>query len=733
MFLSKQLSFSLGGIVFLCCLGCGGSTPKKDPNPKNGSQHNLPPLEQAHQILQKTATLARCRESVSLLNKHLDQDPAKKTLIAKLVPDKKTLTDIYGLNLNEIQYVSDPRFNTVDAYHLELCFRLRDVVHNLRWKSLPPLLRAEEAFQWTNRQVALHHSEEELLYPGFVLQRGSGSAEQRALLFLALLPHLDLAGCMIAVPEKGGSGNQYHLPGVLIEKDKTARGYLFDTRLGIPLPGPMGKGIATLEQVRKSPELLQALDVDERYTYDVTAEQMAKAQILLACPLSAITGRMHYLESVFNPGRQRNPQLKKTYHLAFDPKGMLEKFRKVTGEEIGVWNSPDEKNTPLRSLRNFLPTKEDGLANPAAAEALKQELWQWREVAMRMQDLQLFSDFHPSAQNQLMLFVAALMKKYILNPRGQLTRGNFETMTTRLVKIRDILRKQTVSVNDRAKLVREINDWRRKVRKICKDYGNKVRGAEQKYQMIWNRDYFLYQLTQPDVEEEELNADRKTILTDIVLDISIDALETEALYLLARVWLEKAERSQTQFEQNPTAVRRKQMQSAWINALDWCRKFVARYPLTPETLKSQVQEISRDIRYFKGNDIPLLNQYCQDIHQIACLQQDFAMGLVKDGQGEKAKALLKKQVEALGEFRENSGLKELLQKIEAEYRSLIQKELDLAKKIGVDLRKKQQQIEAAQKTLSRKVDIIRDTLETGGSLYWLEYAAAYRLKKLHSN
>ena len=75
------------------------------------------------------------------------------------------------------------------------------------------LERARLAFDWVVRQVTLKERARQVRYntqddmlrpPQFVLQLGSGTAQERTLVFLALLQQLGIDCCMIACPgEKG--------------------------------------------------------------------------------------------------------------------------------------------------------------------------------------------------------------------------------------------------------------------------------------------------------------------------------------------------------------------------------------------------------------------------------------------------------------------------------------------------------------------------------------------------
>ena len=104
------------------------------------------------------------------------------------------------------------------------------------------------------------------------------------------------------------------MPGALIGKDI----YLFDARLGIPLPGPKGEGIATLAQVRAQPAVLQQLGLDAKNPYDVSQDQAQRAEVHVACALSALAPRMRFLQD----------QLAATekVRLGVDPAALVKKF-----------------------------------------------------------------------------------------------------------------------------------------------------------------------------------------------------------------------------------------------------------------------------------------------------------------------------------------------------------------------------------------------------------------------
>jgi tetratricopeptide (TPR) repeat protein len=88
------------------------------------------------------------------------------------------------------------------------------------------------------------------------------------------------------------------LVGVLIEGEI----YLFDPRLGIPIPGPnSGEGIvrpATFKQVQAQPELLSGLGSEDK-PYPLTSAELAQPAVLFVGDLSYYSSSARVLQQVF--------------------------------------------------------------------------------------------------------------------------------------------------------------------------------------------------------------------------------------------------------------------------------------------------------------------------------------------------------------------------------------------------------------------------------------------------
>jgi tetratricopeptide (TPR) repeat protein len=110
--------------------------------------------------------------------------------------------------------------------------------------------------------------------------------------------------------------------------------FLFDCELGLPIPGPHGKGIATLSQVLDAPEMLTALDVDD-LKYPVREKDLAEIMVLLHASPPALSQRLKLVESNL-AGDQRTM-------LTSSPSQLAERVKACRGISFSViWSLPFE-------------------------------------------------------------------------------------------------------------------------------------------------------------------------------------------------------------------------------------------------------------------------------------------------------------------------------------------------------------------------------------------------------
>ena len=344
-----------------------------------GKEAEEKPLDRARTILaQSGADLDRCRSALSQVNSHLRKSPDEAP--AKLTPARtQALRQQIGLRNDELAELDSPTFTPLDGPHLDLCFLLRDAARSLEVRARDdrrptPLQEAQAAFAWVVRQIQLVNSAAEMnsategLASEFVLRRGYGSPLARALVFLGLLQQFGHDGCLLAFPPAPGKPARYWACGLL---GKDNRIYLFDPRLGLPLPGSGGK-VATLGDVQqKDSPVLARLAFGKDAHYDVTPEQAAASEVHLMPSLSALAPRMRLLEKLLAPAVK--------VKLTADPEAMgrFEKALKASGHKAAVKLAP----WAVRLQRGFYPPGDGGIDNSGLKKLAESTLVQRHHLA----------------------------------------------------------------------------------------------------------------------------------------------------------------------------------------------------------------------------------------------------------------------------------------------------------------------------------------------------------------
>ena len=189
------------------------------------------------------------------------RDPMLDTLDAALLNDE-TLAPYLSPEALATQV-----FQPYDGRLLQEAVWHRDISRWAQGANFNEVARAAALFDWTVRNVQLAADEEGAAHrPWQVLVYGRGTAEQRAWVFAMLCRQQGLDVVMLGLSP---SEPKVWLPALLVDNQL----YLFDARLGLPIPAPGGEGVATLEQVRADDSLLRQLDLDDA-PYPVTSEAL---------------------------------------------------------------------------------------------------------------------------------------------------------------------------------------------------------------------------------------------------------------------------------------------------------------------------------------------------------------------------------------------------------------------------------------------------------------------------
>jgi hypothetical protein len=254
-------------------------------------------------------------------------------------------------------------FEPSDGRLLQEAVWHRDISRWAQGDNFNEVARATALFDWVVRNVQLIPDDDAAPHrPWQVLLYGRGTAEQRAWVFALLCRQQGLDVVMLGLAEKN---NEFWLPALLVD-DKL---YLFDTRLGLPIPGPGGEGVATLEQVAADDSLLRQLDL-EGSAYPVNSEMLKVVSPSIVSDSFNLSRR----------ARQVETKLKGDDHLVLSsqPSELAERLKKSPG--LG---DPRLWDVPFRILRDQLTLGRSARHRAALAFepfAVRPRLWKAREL-----------------------------------------------------------------------------------------------------------------------------------------------------------------------------------------------------------------------------------------------------------------------------------------------------------------------------------------------------------------
>jgi tetratricopeptide (TPR) repeat protein len=186
-----------------------------------------------------------------------------------------------------------------EAEQLANAERLLDwVARNIQLDAMPsmpnePLASAGQG------EVALPAERGEL-GPGYghlpleTLLYGHGDAQERARIFILLCRHVGIDAVILGFQDEQSAARRGWTTATLVG----GKLYLFETGLGLPVPGAEGKGIATLDQVVKDPTLLRQLDVAGLPPYPVSDKDLKQGAIpMIDAEPAALSRRMQLLQA----------------------------------------------------------------------------------------------------------------------------------------------------------------------------------------------------------------------------------------------------------------------------------------------------------------------------------------------------------------------------------------------------------------------------------------------------
>ncbi len=189
----------------------------------------------------------------------------------------------------------------LDGQALREATWLRDVSNSARNGKLDDLTVAEQLFDWTVRNIQLIDDPKQPAdvarimrrTPADVLLFGEGTALQRAWVFIGLARQQRLDVVLLAVADPDHPDNPRPWTAALVHDGQL---FLFDCALGLPIPGPDGKGIATLAQAAENEKVLNQLDLDESHHYPIKSADVGKVFALVEASPGYLSQRMKGLQ-----------------------------------------------------------------------------------------------------------------------------------------------------------------------------------------------------------------------------------------------------------------------------------------------------------------------------------------------------------------------------------------------------------------------------------------------------
>jgi hypothetical protein len=244
-----------------------------------------------------------------------------------------------------VRSLEEPQFTDRDARHIEDCLLYHTVARRVAGTGAS-LERVRRVFDWTARHVALVPANS-LTPPGLpqvparpydVLIRGmatehGGSWAERAWVFIALCRQIGVDVGLVQCRRGGSPEPVVWACAALVD----GRAYLFDARIGREVPGPDGRGVATLDQAVTDPTVLGQLDLPGQFSYSTLRAVLAAAPLTILIDSSPgyLSPRMRLLQRDL-AGRNR-------IILHRDPLEQRAAFAQAMGDRlagVALWTLP---------------------------------------------------------------------------------------------------------------------------------------------------------------------------------------------------------------------------------------------------------------------------------------------------------------------------------------------------------------------------------------------------------
>jgi hypothetical protein len=257
-----------------------------------------------------------------------------------------------------------------DARHVEDCMLYHGITARVAGHG-DDLTRVRRVFDWMVRQVQLvppgslgsPDLQQAFARPFDVLLRGmatesDGVWSERGWLFLSLCRQLGLDAGLVTYTPRGQKAPVVWCSAVLVD----GKPYLFDSRVGLPIPDAKGTGVATLQEAMADPAVLDRMDLPDQpqMSYGTSRASLlasaSKVGILLDSGSRYFSPRMKLL--------QQSLAGKNATVLYRDPAAQRDAWARALGTrlgEVGLWSLPMTVETLLFTRPQFVESTQRSL------------------------------------------------------------------------------------------------------------------------------------------------------------------------------------------------------------------------------------------------------------------------------------------------------------------------------------------------------------------------------------
>ncbi|MFO0950187.1 MAG: hypothetical protein U0835_03360 [Isosphaeraceae bacterium] len=269
----------------------------------------------------------------------------------------------------QVDELESPTWARPDARHIEDCMLYQGIATRVAGVSGDDLTRVRRVFDWMVKQVQLVPPESlgspglkqaqarpfDVLLRGMAVEAG-GSWSERGWLFLSLCRQLGLdAGLVTYTPPQVQEPIVWCVA-VLVD-DKP---YLFDPRVGLPVPGPEGRPVATLDEALTDPWVLDQMDLPGQLPYYTTQGTLAASKTKIGIQIDSGT-------RYFSPRMkllQESLAGKNATVLYRDPAAQRDHWAKALGPrlgKVGLWELPRFVEAQLFTNAAFVESTQRSL------------------------------------------------------------------------------------------------------------------------------------------------------------------------------------------------------------------------------------------------------------------------------------------------------------------------------------------------------------------------------------